>query len=587
MVDPSSPLFSLGPRPMPFLERAQPYRVPRHPAPVDLVLDGNEGLRSPPEVFAALAEADPEVLRRYPHTGALEAQLAALHGLSPEQVIVTGGGDDALDRACRATLGPGRNLILPAPTFEMIGRYARAAGAEVREVAWPEGPWPVEAVLDLVDEQTSAIAVVSPNNPTGAVASVIDLERLSRAAPHALLIVDLAYVEFADQDLTEYAARLPNALVFRTLSKAWGLAGLRVGYALGPEHLVGWLRAAGNPYPVAGPSLVVASRRLEEGAEAQAAFITRVREERQRLAGELSVLGARPIRGEGNFVFARDVDALWLRDAMAGLGIGIRAWPGREGLEDAVRITCPGDRDDFRRLRAGLRAALAPEAILFDMDGVLADVSRSYREVILRTGAELGAALSPEDVRAAKAKGDANNDWVLTWRLVQAKGVEASLEEVTERFEHLYWGDETTPGLWETEALIPERAFLEGLAEGRSLAVVTGRPRVDARRFLEREDLLDLFPVVVTMDDAALKPDPAPVHLALEALGVESAWMIGDTPDDARAARGAGVVPLGILPPGEPLPVPGGATTDPREILLRAGCARVLGTLRELEELLP
>ena len=114
----------------------------------------------------------------------------------------------------------------------------------------------------------------------------------------------------------------------------------------------------------------------------------------------------------------------------------------------------------------------------------------------------------------------------------------------------------------------------------RPLALVTGRPRRDAERFLERFGLADLFDVVVTREDAALKPDPAPVRLALERLGVERAWMVGDTPDDLVAARGAGVLPLGVVPPG----------ADPsrtRTTLEAAGAARVLSRTEDLTALLP
>jgi len=112
------------------------------------------------------------------------------------------------------------------------------------------------------------------------------------------------------------------------------------------------------------------------------------------------------------------------------------------------------------------------------------------------------------------------------------------------------------------------------------LALVTGRPREEAGWFLERMKIADLFRAVVGMEDAALKPDPAPVRLALERLGVRRAWMVGNTPDDIRAAVGAGVVPLGVVAPGDDLTATAAALTD-------AGAARVLDRVADLEELLP
>jgi phosphoglycolate phosphatase len=112
------------------------------------------------------------------------------------------------------------------------------------------------------------------------------------------------------------------------------------------------------------------------------------------------------------------------------------------------------------------------------------------------------------------------------------------------------------------------------------LAIVTGRPRADALRFLEQFDLLDVFGALVCREDAPLKPDPAPVRAALERLGVRRAWMLGDTRDDLEAARGAGVLPIGVVAAGmDP--------THTRLDLERAGAACVLERVNDLEELLP
>jgi HAD superfamily hydrolase (TIGR01548 family) len=167
---------------------------------------------------------------------------------------------------------------------------------------------------------------------------------------------------------------------------------------------------------------------------------------------------------------------------------------------------------------------------------------------------------------------------VLTRRLLARRGVEATLEEVTSRFESLYHGTSDRPGLAAAERLIPSRETLQRLAARLPLAIVTGRPRRDCEAFLARFDLAELFRAVVCMEDAPAKPDPAAVRLALDLLGVEAAWMVGDTPDDIVASRRARVVPLGILPPG-------GEGTERDEMTLaieRAGSARVLESLDQL-----
>ncbi len=342
------------------------YRVPRPNKPIDLYLDGNEGVAPPAALLDIAHELGPEVLRRYPSKGELEAQLAAEFGVDAAQVLVTAGGDDALDRACRAVLEPGRELVLPVPTFEMLERYPRLVGATTVPVPWDVPAFPIAGVLDALRDATGAIAIVSPNNPTGAVATTADLEALSAAAPHVLLLVDLAYVEFADVDLTAAALRLPNAVVVRTFSKAWGLAGLRVGYAIGPPRIIDWLRAVGGPYPTSGLSLAIASRRLSTGAADMRAFIERVRVERAALSSLLIECGAAPVPSQANFVLGRFGDARLVQAALADMGIAVRAFPDRPTLHDALRITCPGRADAFERLCDALRTTAAQTPAAFD-----------------------------------------------------------------------------------------------------------------------------------------------------------------------------------------------------------------------------
>lgn len=557
------------------------YSVPRHPAPLDLLLDGIGGLPSPPDLFARLSDADPDALvRSYPDTRMLSDRLADQLGLPRDRVLVTAGGDDALDRSCRAYLSPGRSIVLPVPTFEMIPRYARWAGATIREVPWPGGDWPFDAVLAAVDATTSLVAVVSPNNPTGQVITAERLRALSAALPDVLLLVDLAYVEFADHDLTSVVAELPNAVAFRTFSKAWGLAGLRVGYAIGAAEVIAALRVAGNPYPVSGPSLHLAAKRLDHDQAVSAAYVASVRAERDGMTDLLRTLGVDAQRSQANFVFARTPRADWLRDGMAGLGIGVRGWPGHESLADAVRINIPGDAPTTARLHHAVRAVLQPDALLFDVDGVLVDVSSSYREAIRQTAAHFGVTLGPDDIAAAKARGGANNDWVLTRALLASHGVDVSLDAVVEVFERLYQGHGDAPGLKTTEQARFTLDELQRLRARLPLALVTGRPLRDASELVEREGWRGLFDAMVVMGETAPKPDPAPVRAALERLGVRTAWMVGDTVDDVRAARAAGVVPLGMVAPGE-APGRGGP------LLLKAGAARIIASAPELESLLP
>ncbi len=331
-------------------ERNRAYSPPRPGGNIDLFLDANEGASDGGRLAEALRSIDPERLRRYPSATELEAALAARHGVSPARVIVTAGADEAIDRVCRAFLAPEQRIILPLPTFEMIGRYAALAGAGVDGLPWPCGPFPTHEVLARVDDRVRMIAVVSPNNPTGAVATRAELEAVARGAPGVMILADLAYAEFADEDLTGAVVSLPNVIAVRTFSKAWGLAGLRIGYAIGAECAIERLRAVGSPYPVSGVSLALARHVLEVGEATMRRGVERVREERGRLVDVLRTIGARPRASQANFVLAEFDEAGLVWSRLAASGIAVRRFEPGRGLDRALRITCPCNEPAFERL---------------------------------------------------------------------------------------------------------------------------------------------------------------------------------------------------------------------------------------------
>jgi HAD superfamily hydrolase (TIGR01548 family) len=327
-----------------------------------------------------------------------------------------------------------------------------------------------------------------------------------------------------------------NVVAVRTFSKAWGLPGLRVGYAVGDARILDWMRVAGGPYSVARPSLTLVLQHLQQHEQRMRSYVAHVQHERVQIQRVLEALGARVLPSQANFVLAFFRDGLWVHDGLAGLGIGTRMFPKDPSLHNALRLTCPVDVRALGRLQASLYAVLRPQALLFDLDGVLADVSSSYREAIRQTALLYGVHVSPYDIAQAKALGNANNDWLLTHRLLEQRGVHVALDEVTRCFESLYQGANGKPGLRATETLLCDPRWLAALAKRMPLGIVTGRPRSDAQMFLQHAGVLQHFHTLVCMEDAPLKPEPGPVRMALERLGVQAAWMVGDTVDDIRSA---------------------------------------------------
>lgn len=360
---PSAPAATSTIEPVSAIAGAVPYSRGHETRPIDLRLEANECAFAPPDLLRHVSAAD---LGRYANPRDLERRLGALWGFGPEHVLVTAGADEALHRLCIVTLEPGRRAILPEPTFEMLDRYVRNSGAERIAVPWIDGEFPREAFVRHARTGCHAAFVVSPNNPTGLAASLDDVRGVRAAAPSAAVVLDAAYAEFADDDPTAPTLRLPGTIVTRTFSKAWGLAGLRVGYAIGDPTVIGWMRSSCEPYPVAGPSLAAVGRWLDEGAGTVAGMVATIRRERHELAAHLRSLGAAPTPSQANFIFCAFKDAAWTADALASLGIAVRRFDDRPGMIDRLRTTCPGHAPSFERLKRAFTAALRPDRIVVD-----------------------------------------------------------------------------------------------------------------------------------------------------------------------------------------------------------------------------
>jgi len=321
--------------------------------------------------------------------------------------------------------------------------------------------------------------------------------------------------------------------------------------------------------------------------------VAKIKDERERLTKELAKFEwIKPIPSHSNFILnkieGRSAPELALR--LRQLGVLIRYYPF-DTIKDYIRISIGRPQDSDKLLWAlrlignsKLEKSLNgfAQGILFDMDGVLADVSQSYRQAIMDTCKSFGVTVTMTDIDYKKAQSGFNNDWVLTHSLLQDNGVQVTYDECKDKFEEIYQGTASNPGLWQRERLIPRRSLLKFLRSKFPMAVVTGRPRHDALQFLKQHDISEFFDHLVCDEDTEKhKPDPEPVIKALQLLNVQKAILIGDTPDDIRAAVGVPerfgkVIGLGILAPNK------AADAKMKESLHSAGAACVLQDLQEL-----
>lgn len=347
-------------QPVPALRARASYAIPpaRSRGQEPMRLHANEGIL--PEATSDRVQCpERELLRRYPDASELEAQLAASLGIAADRLLVTAGADEALDRVCRAWLDETRAIALPAPGFEMLTRYAELARARIEPYLWLDACFPVDEVV-LLAESVDVVAIVTPNNPTGLAIDEESFRRICESTAGKLLLVDLAYVEFADFDPTEIALDFEHVVVVRSLSKSWGIAGLRVGYACGAASAIAVLRAAGSPYSVSGPSIALAESLVQDGAPARTRFASLLRERRSKLSQLLAGSGLRVWESQANFVLcdfgarAGEVHAELMRR-----GIAVRSFAGREWIGDCLRITCGRDCEEQEALEAALRDVLS------------------------------------------------------------------------------------------------------------------------------------------------------------------------------------------------------------------------------------
>ena len=320
-----------------------------------LRLDFNENtVGASPRVLEKLRQLDAEQLARYPEREPVERMTAQFLGLQPEEVLLTNGVDEAIQLLCQTYLEAGDQALIVVPTFAMYELFAASTGAQVICVpAQADFRFPFESLIERITPKTRLIAIANPNNPTGAVASAADLLRIARSAPEAAVLIDEAYYEFYGATLLREIRALPNLFVARTFSKAYGMAGLRVGILAGSATQMKMVRKVASPYNVNAVALACLPAALED-RDFVDRYVTAVQRGRERLEEKLRQLGIKFWPSQANFVLAR-IGALAQQfvATMAGRGILVRDRSSDPGCAGCVRITV-GTAEQMDRLMTAL-----------------------------------------------------------------------------------------------------------------------------------------------------------------------------------------------------------------------------------------
>ncbi|HLH15194.1 MAG TPA: histidinol-phosphate transaminase [Solirubrobacteraceae bacterium] len=308
-----------------------------------------------PRIVSAITFVARRGMNRYPHLAGtdLRALLAERHGVEPERLILGNGATEMLNAATRALLEPGQQLLTRWPSYPLYPIMARRANGRAVRV---DGG--VEELIEAAqrEPQVRAVAIASPNDPTGELLAAADLRRLLEGLPaNVAVLLDEALVEFVDAQPQSASLELleqhPRLLVFRSFSKAWGLAGLRIGYAIGAPGSGELLAELSPDLGVSEISQAGAFEALHSCSELTAEQTQRVREERPRLIAALRARGFEVADSQANFVWAA-------HPALAGAELAAR-------LQQSGILVAAGDAlGEPRHVRIAIRSPAATDRLL-------------------------------------------------------------------------------------------------------------------------------------------------------------------------------------------------------------------------------
>jgi len=544
-------------------------------------LDFNERSDNQP-AWLSQAEIHTDNLWRYPNREQLEQVLCADLNLPNGALLLTNGGDEGIDLLFKSSTINNTQLLIPEPCFSQYSHNAEVWNNDCCFIQVdPAQPLAINQnqIIEQLDKDQWLI-ITRPNNPTGEFIGKDILLAFIQAAQkkQAKVFIDEAYIEFANPEKNEemfsaadYAA-MDNVVVLRTFSKAFGLAGARVGYLFGNPNLITTFRRLAPPFNVSRVSLQLASQAWQNRDQVPT-YTRQIVDNRQKLTATLNRYGVNDFPSQGNFILFNTNPAMKtiLFNVLKRQGILIKTQ--LNGLPDAVRMTVPFT---IEPLLASLSSIFEPQLLAFDMDGVLIDTSASYDQCIIKTVYQLSKEdVTLSDIQTLREAGGYNNDWDLSLALLKQHGYSGNLDEVINVFQAFYLGSSNQAGLIKQERSIISTQLIERLQQATTLqtAVVTGRPRSEAKLGLEKinwqpDDL-------VSADDVSQqKPSPEGLLSLKDKLDKNAAacWFIGDTVDDMQAGRAAGFICIGI--------------SADAALLLNAGADVVLDNINQLESLL-
>lgn len=529
----------------------QGYNPPTSDRENSLRLDFNENtIGCSPSVITALRKTKTSTLAAYPEYTKLRKLLSDYCNVGVDEIIATNGTDEAIKTIIETYIEKGKDeIIIPVPTYAMFKFYAQLNEAIIKEIEYNNDlSFPTDKILEAITKNTKIVILVNPNNPTGASIKQNDIIKIVEKAKlnDSLVLIDEAYYQFYGKTSIPLIKNFDNLFVTQTFSKAFGLAGLRLGYIMSNKENIKIIKKALSPYSVNNLAVVGASAALKDSKYIKK-YCQEVKRSKLILYKELDRLGIEYYKSDANFVLLKiGSQSAKFCQKLREKGVLVRNRSNDILLNGCVRVTL-GTLKQTKGLIKALYQVLKEinPLLIFDIDGVLVDVSKSYRTAIKKTSEYFtNKKINFDEIQIFKNKGGLNNDWGLTEAIIKGKGITADKKIIIAKFQSYY------TKLKNNEKWTLNKKLLKKLSDRYYLTILTGRPKNEAYYVLKKNKVTDYFSAIIVMEDISKqKPNPEGLLKVLNQFSNSEACYFGDSIDDMKAAISAKINAVGVLPP--------------------------------------
>jgi histidinol-phosphate aminotransferase len=561
------------PKPRLAVAGVAPYAPPLEGRREKTRLDFNENTLGFPHIVPN--GYDIETYNCYPEYQAFIDDLAQYLGVPADCVMLSNGSDEALDVIPRTFIEPKvGSALITEPSFYMIRHNLCLAEAELDVVSLTDRfEYPLDVLTQKLAQKAYTLAIfATPDNPTGAVLPKEVALNWAKQHPETLFVLDEAYAFYRpeeDSALRE-VVHTPNVLVTQTFSKAWGLAGLRLGYIVGHPTLLGYLKRVRSPYSVNAQAVAMAHQLLGD-----APLVKRATEDtlyrRETLMNTLIDKGYRVQAGPTNFFLLHlGLQASNFVAFASRLGILVRDQSKQPLLKGWIRISTGSEGENLQFLDV-LNVFTRMSALVFDLDDTLVDTSQSFDKVVAyMVNKNSEVPLGIKELNTLRAEGGFNDDWDAIAELLRRRNVHLDRDEIQAQGSAIYHQLAK-----QSEKALLNLDDIKALGTRYRLFIFTGREQSEYDD-VWGEAMNPLFEAVYCSDAVeGLRRKPFGDYLQhiQRTHCLERAWYIGNSVDDMKSAKAAGYFALGVC------------TTFTAEQLRAAGADAIIESPTDLKEL--